>query len=116
MEQLTILHEIARRQAQEGMDRALESAEQVVPKWGDIAFAWIERYARSHQRFTGWMLVKAAANDPNFPPPPTEKAWGGPIQRASRRGIIRRVGTEKDPHRHGNPIPLWESTICGMPF
>ncbi len=113
MTQLRIEHAIAASLAREGMERAEQHAENKIPKWGELAYRWIERYARQHERFTGWMLVKAASNDPNFPTPPNEKAWGGPIQRAARRGIIERVGTEKDPYRHGNPIPVWRSTIFG---
>lgn len=113
--QLSIQHEIARHAAQDGMDRALSGAESVVPKWGETAYQFLVEYARRHQRFAGWMCVKSAALDPNFPQPPNEKAWGGPIQKAARRGVIRRVGTTEDPHRHANPVPLWESTVYGNP-
>lgn len=113
MRQLDITFEIARRAAREGMDRAEQGAENKVPKWGELAYAWIVAYAKRNERFTGWMLVKAASHDPNFPAPENEKAWGGPIQRAARRGVIVRDGTEKDPYRHGNPIPVWRSTVYG---
>lgn len=113
MRQLDISFESARRAAQEGMERAEQGAENKVPKWGELAYHWLVEYARRTERFTGWMVVKAASNDPNFPRPDNEKAWGGPIQRAARRGVIVRAGTQKDPYRHGNPIPLWRSTIYG---
>ena len=109
--QLTLDHEIARRQAEEGMGRALDRAERETPNWGALAYERIEDYARKHREFCGWMVVKAAALDPTFPAPPNEKAWGGPMQRAARARIIERAGTAKDPNRHGNPIPLWRSTI-----
>ena len=111
MIQLRIEHEIARRQADEGMGRALDRAERDVPKWGDIAFARIVAYAKQHESFCGWMVVKAAAMDPNFPHPENEKAWGAPMQRAAREKVIERAGTVKDPNRHGNPIPLWRSLV-----
>lgn len=109
MEQLTL--EDARQQADAGMRQALEHAEVVVPQWGELAYQRIVKYAREHERFCGWMVVKAAAMDPSFPAPPTEKAWGGPMKRAAHDGIIERVGTAKDPNRHGNPIPLWKSLV-----
>lgn len=109
--QLTIEQAIAERLAREGMDRALEHAESEIPKWGDLALDFIQRYAQKHERFCGWMVVKAASLDPNFPAPPNEKAWGGPIKKAAAKGIIARDGTGKDPHRHGNMIPVWRSRI-----
>jgi hypothetical protein len=42
--------------------------------------------------------------------PSNAKAWGGPIQRAAREGLIKRIGFDEDPNRHGNPVPLWE--VC----
>lgn len=109
--QLTIDQEIARRQAEEGMGRALDRAERQTPQWGELAYQRIVAYAKKHERFCGWMVVKATALDPTFPAPPNEKAWGGPMQRAARAKVIERVGTAKDPNRHGNPIPLWASRI-----
>ena len=111
MQQLDITHEIARRQAEEGMGRALDRAERAVPRWGDLAFDRIVTYAKAHETFCGWMVVKAAALDPNFPQPENEKAWGAPMQRASRERVIERIGIAKDPNRHGNPIPLWRSLV-----
>lgn len=112
-EQLTIGHAIARRAAQEGMDRALQGAENKVPRWGDMAYAWLLAYAKKHERFMGWMLVKASALDDGFPTPENEKAWGGVIKRAARAGVIVHAGTAKDPYRHCNPIPVWRSTVYG---
>ena len=111
MQQLDITQEIARRQAEEGMGRALDRAEREIPEWGDLAYARVVGYAKEHLQFCGWMVVKAANADPNFPIAPNDKAWGSVIQRAAREKIIVRCGTAKDPHRHGNPIPLWESRI-----
>lgn len=108
-EQLTIEHAIAR--ADEGMRRSLERAERETPDWGDLAYRFLEGYARAHERFAGWMVVKAAANLGDFPTPPNAKAWGAVIQRAARAGVIERVGIAKDPNRHGNPIPLWGSRV-----
>lgn len=113
-EQLDITFEIARRAAQEGMDRALQGAENKVPTWGELAFNWLVAYAKKNAHFTGWMVVKASSLDPNFPIPENEKAWGSPIQRAARRGIIVKDGTTKDPYRHGNPIPVWRSKVFGQ--
>ena len=112
-EQLTIEHEIARRQAERGMHRALERAADGLPEWPELAYWFLRAYAGRHERFAGWMVVRAAAASPDFPSPPNAKAWGGVIQRAAREGLIARCGTARDPHRHCNPIPLWAA--CAPP-
>ena len=109
MQQLTI--DDAIQQAEAGMRQALDHAESDIPGWGELAYQRIVAYAKQHERFCGWMVVKAAAMDPAFPAPPTEKSWGAPMKRAAHAGIIERVGTAKDPNRHGNPIPLWQSRV-----
>lgn len=114
-EQLDIMQAIARSQAEEGMRRSLEHAEAELDNWGDIAFEFLKAYARSHESFAGWMVVRKSENDGHFPTSPNAKAWGAVIHRAARLKIIERVGTTKDPHRHGNPIPLWRSLIYGLP-
>ena len=110
-EQLTISHEIARRHAETGMQGALERAADGMPQWPELAFDFLRRYARLHRDFAGWMVVRSAATSPNFPAPPTGKAWGAVIKCAARLGWIERVGMTKDPFRHGNPIPLWRSLL-----
>jgi hypothetical protein len=114
-DQLTIAHEIARRTAEIGMSRALDraNAEHRAPLWSELALSYLERYARSHERFTGWMVVRSADLSPDFPSPQNGKAWGSVMREGARRGWIERVGTARDPHRHGNPIPLWRSRIHG---
>jgi hypothetical protein len=111
--QLTIQHEIARRLAEQGMSRALDRAHAAHPwpRWPDLALAYLERYARANERFTGWMVVRSAALSPDFPPAPNAKAWGAVIKEARVRGWIECCGTERDPYRHGNPIPLWRSLL-----
>ena len=109
MIQLTIYDALAK--ADQGMGRALDRAERQTPAWGEIAYRFIEEYARQHAEFPGWVVVKSAAVTVNFPEPPTEKAWGAVIKRAARARVIERAGTVKDPNRHGNPIPLWRSLV-----
>lgn len=35
------------------------------------------------------------------------------FQRAARQGVIQCVGVDKNPHRHGNLVPVWRSCIYG---
>ena len=103
---------VAKAAAQEGIDRAVGCAERRSPGWSDRALAWIRAYAQANRgrRFTGFELVQASVVA-GFEQPENPKAWGGPIQRASRAGALRKVGTVADPNpeRHGSDVPNWEA-------
>ncbi len=103
--------EKSRAAAQEGIDRAVDHAERDVPVWSEVAFAFVKLYATQHrgEKFTGYEIVRASKA--RVTAPPTDKAWGGPLQRAARAGIIRKVGGVPDPNpeRHGSMVPLWEA-------
>lgn len=102
--------DFARAQRDEGITRAVASADGSVPGWSDLALVWIRLYAQQHrgERFIGREVV-LASREHGVIQPPNDKAWGGPMQRAAKLGIIRRVGSAPDPNRHCNPVPLWES-------
>lgn len=115
-EQLRIEHAIAARLATEGMGRALDRAEAAVPAWGDLALDYIRRYASQHAEFPGFFVTMQAENDPNFPNPENERAWGGVWKRAAREGIVRATSkTMKHPRRHGCPALIWESLVWRSP-
>ena len=111
MTQLTIEYEIARRQRDEGMDRALDKAERDVPKWGDLALDWLRRYAETHEEFPGWFVTQGAELDPNFPKAKGQ-AWGAIWVRAQKAGIVRDSGKRMPhPRRHGCPAVVWTSLV-----
>lgn len=102
----------ARAAAQEGIDRAVAHAERDVPGWSDVAYEFIRLHAMQNRgkRFTGYEIVQAALAY-GVPKPPTDKAFGGPLQRAARAQVLRKVGGVPDPNpeRHGSMVPLWEA-------
>ena len=102
----------ARSEAQEGIDRAVAHAERDVPGWSDVAYEFIRLHAMQNRgkRFTGYEIVQAALAY-GVPKPPTDKAFGGPLQRAARAQVLRKVGGVPDPNpeRHGSMVPLWEA-------
>lgn len=100
-----VAHRRAREAAEEGMQRVLDLAERATPGWAELAYAFVCDYAKTRERFTGWMMVQDSRHV--VPPPPNPKAWGPVILRAARRGVIRKVGHTPDVNRHGNPIPVW---------
>ena len=114
MNQLAI--DFARAARDEGISRAVDHAESDSPGWGELAFRYIQLYAQQHrgERFIGRDIV-LASKAYGLIQPPTDKAWGGPMQKAAKRGVLRKVGTAPDPNRHCNPVPLWEA-VDGMPW
>lgn len=101
-----------KRAAQEGINRAVEHADETVPGWSEVAYEFIRLHAMRNkgERMTGYEIVQAALAY-GVPKPPTDKAFGGPIQRAARCGVLRKVGTvaDQNPERHGSPVTLWEA-------
>lgn len=98
----------ARAQAQEGIDRAVSAADRAIAGWSDLALRYVRLYATQNRgkQFIGYEIVQASIAA-GIIQPENAKAWGAPIQRAAREGLIRKVGTAPDPNRHGNPVTLW---------
>lgn len=107
-EQLDI--DFARKERDQGIERSVARADRASEGWSELALSWIKRYAREHrgERFIGRQIVLASRSW-GLVQPPNDKAWGGPMQKAAKLGIIRKVGVAPDPNRHCNPVPLWEA-------
>lgn len=101
-----------RQAAQEGIDRAVTHADMVTPGWSQNALEFIRLHVSRNRgkRFTGYELVQASIAY-GLDQPPSPKAWGSPIQRAARLGLLVKRGTVPDPNpdRHGSDVPLWEA-------
>lgn len=110
MEQPDLLLE-ARARRDAGIAEAIEHADAVTPKWSETAYAFLERYARTHERFTSEDVRDASKGE--VPEPPNLRAWGGVFQRAARKRITRRDGydTARDPKVHCNVVTVWRSEL-----
>lgn len=88
------------------MQRAVDAANGRVPKWTEVAFEYVRLFAqqRRGERFTGREITQAAKAY-GLESPANEKAWGWPIQRAVREGVIRKVGFTQDTNRHCAVVP-----------
>lgn len=90
-----------------GMEQASNHADSVHDKWTDIAFNFICSYIKK----SGPFMVEEvrAASVGTVPEPPSARAWGSVIVRASRAGIIRHVGFNKvsNPKAHRTPASVW---------
>ena len=111
MKSATLSLDDARRVRDQKMQQVLDHAEREQPKWGDLALAYLKRYAETHDRFAGWHVTHAAELTRSVPTPPTLKSWGSLFTKAQRLGWIEKCGFTQDKNRHCNPIPVYRSLI-----
>lgn len=97
------------------IQRAIDHADRVEPKWSEQAYAFLDRYLRTHAQLTSEDVRDAAAGE--VPEPPNLRAWGGVFQRAARAGAIQRAGydTARDPRVHCNVVTVWKSLLYVQP-
>ncbi len=96
----------------DGIRRAADHADAVVPNWGDMAFRAALRYIdrMKGNTFTSDQL-RAWAERYNFPTPPDKRAWGSVFRRLSAKGHITSAGyvPSTDPKSHCCPSTLWRA-------
>jgi len=83
-EQTVLDFEAARRKRDEAIQRAIDHADVVSPRWGDKAWSFLVDHARANVSFTAEDVRMLAERSGEVPPPPDKRAWGGVFQRASR--------------------------------
>lgn len=98
-----------------GITRAKDNADDKIDQWSDRAFEFLREFISFQDiPFMAedvWMSAEC-----NVPEPPSKRAWGAVIVRASRAGLIRRVGYRetKNQFSHRTPATLWEKTRIGL--
>lgn len=109
--QLAIDFEAAKFARDEGIRRAEDNANAHNEKWSDLAFEAILEYARTHETLTS----EDVRTNSDVPPPPSERAWGGPFVRAKKAGVLvfHSYGNARDPKVHCNVVTIWKSLIYG---
>jgi len=110
MNQLAIDFSAARAAADRGMQQALDHAEYIDQEWPDLAYAFLCRYARSHEFFEGWQCTDLA-NAMGFGSPADDRAWGAIYKRALNTEVIVMDGIGRNPHRHTSVCPRYRSLI-----
>lgn len=93
------------------MSSAHNHAESDWAEWGDIAAAFLNRYAQRNVEFTAEEVTNASLADPIFPQPEDGRAWGATFARACRSGIIQKRGYGVSTRRHSSPTILWSSQV-----
>ncbi len=98
----------------EGMSRALGSADRKHPDWGDDAYRMLVAFART--RAVGGTFiseeVQAYAYALGLPKPPEPRAWGSIIRRAAIARVIvsnKTYRTGENPTNHHRPQAEWRA-------
>jgi hypothetical protein len=98
----------AEEAAQAGMTQAVDHADRVLQQWSMSALAHLVYYAR---QINHPFLVEDArewAEKLGLPVPPTKRAWGAVVRRASRGRHIAKVGHANARSSNNSPKCLWE--------
>lgn len=101
----------AARLRDEGIDRAVAHADQVLPRWADKAYealcCFLEVTLKTDQ-FNSEPVIEYAYSI-GVPKPPDGRAWGGVFMRAARAGLIVKVGygPTRNPKHHKDISALW---------
>lgn len=101
----------ARAARDAGIQTAVDHADTVVPRWSELAYAFLESYLPHVEFLTSEDARKAAAGI--VPDPPSLRAWGGPFAKAARNGLVQREGYDRarDPKVHMNVVTVWRSRL-----
>lgn len=99
------------RLTEDGIKRAVDHANLVQPDWSDDAYNFLLGYAERHETLTCEQVRIAAAG--TVSQPPRNQAWGGPVRRAAKAGLLAKQGYAhaKDPKVHMSPVMVWRSRI-----
>ena len=90
-----------------GIKKALDNADNTHDKWSDQAYSFLKDYIKHNDTFMAEDLRSASVDE--VPIPPSKRAWGGIVVRASKAGLIKRVGFSnvKNPKAHATPATVW---------
>lgn len=105
----------ARAQRDEAIDRSESNAS---PTWKQAFWDALVHVARSEESFTTDEVWEQLAQLPHIPNTVDNRAAGGVVMRASRRGIIKLTNTTKPSRRkhcHAMLTRVYESRVVGKP-
>ena len=93
-----------------GIATAVQHANEVEENWSGIAYNFLLSFLRHNSKFQIEDVRTAAIG--HVPEPPSNRAWGGIAVKASKAGLIRRMGFRnvKNPRAHCTPATVWEVT------
>lgn len=93
--QLLFDYEAGRQGKNNGINQAVNHANEVSPGWADRAYQFLLKFLANHNGAFMAEEVRSYAALMDFELPPSNRAWGGVIVRAKIAGIIESCGTKQ---------------------
>ena len=95
-----------------GIKQAIDNADNTHEKWSDKAYKFLLdyiKYGEGRDQYEFMTEDVRMASEAEIPKPPSNRAWGGVILRASRAGLISRIGFSnvKNAKAHRTPASIW---------
>ena len=100
---------------EKGIKQALDHANKVSNLWADEAFNVLKKYLlRRKKPFMCEDVRQFAEEKTDLDLPPSNRAWGGVIQRAKHKGLIKHFGyfQVSNPKAHKANASIWVSNQC----
>lgn len=96
-----------------GREAAARNAENQIPGWQDAALNCLRTFARTNDRFMAEKVREWAHTEAGLPLPPSARAWGSVMVRASKLGLIVADGVARSklPPRHSTFGAIWRSLV-----
>ena len=90
-----------------GIKQAINNANDTHEKWSEKAYKFLTNWIKTRYEFMTEDV--RIASEKEIPKPPSNRAWGGIILRASKAGLINRVGFSnvKNVKAHRTPATVW---------
>ena len=94
-----------------GIKQAISNANDTHDKWSDKAYNFLTKWIKTQYEFMTEDV--RIASEKEIPKPPSNRAWGGIILKASRAGLINRVGFSnvKNVKAHKTPATVWRVNL-----
>jgi hypothetical protein len=107
--QMTIFDTEADIRRDDGIRRAVNHANYEVEGWADMAYEFLQRFLLFNPLPFMAEDVRRYAEQHGVPIPPSKRAWGGVVVRASKAGIIKSCGygMTSNPKAHRTPAMRW---------
>ncbi len=102
---------VSKRKAEAGMQQAVDHANEASKQWSERAYKFLCNYLGSGKEFMAEDLRKESQSI--VPEPPSLRAWGAIIRRASKNGLIERIGYRNvsNVKAHSTPAAVWRGTF-----
>ena len=111
MEQLNLFEPTGADLRDEGMQQAIDHADDESDKWSERAYHYLVTFVHYHREPFMAEDFREYCEKYKLQQPPHLRAYGGIIARAAKSGLIKRVGFKNvsNPKCHCTPAAVWEA-------